>query len=269
MSESETLISTISESEKCRSNLDCHLNIAYGKSPREKLDIYGDDLKKDSPLLVFIHGGYWQMCNKWDSAWFAKTFVDLGFRVISVDYDLCPFVTLETIVKQLKKAFEWISFYVKEHQIKELTLLGHSAGAHLLATSLDKNFINSIDELVNINTFFISGIYDLSELWKLKTANENNILSLDESNCLKLSPHFYSFSHLQNRNLSHLIYVGEYESQKFKEQSKNFSEALKNQLPDRKVQFKIVENCDHFDIVEKLSQSDYEMTRIICCNVKK
>jgi arylformamidase len=40
------------------------LNISYGKSKREKLDIYGDNLDQSAPVFIFIHGGYWQEVDK-------------------------------------------------------------------------------------------------------------------------------------------------------------------------------------------------------------
>lgn len=55
-------------SNRNRKNLDCHLNIAYGDTERTKLDIYGDDLPANAPLFVFIHGGYWQLLDKFYSA---------------------------------------------------------------------------------------------------------------------------------------------------------------------------------------------------------
>lgn len=240
------------------------MNIAYGETFRQKLDIYGDDLTADSPLFVFIHGGYWQMCSKWESAYFVKPLVDKGIRVISVDYDLCPDVTLAEVVAQMKKAFKWISDYVKKHSIKSVSLSGHSAGAHLLATSLTSEFVSSLAVDVKVSNYFISGVYDLSELWGLKAANENNILSLDASNHRELSPQFFDFTYLKSRNFKHFVFAGEFESEKFKEQSNNFAEITLKDIQN--VNFKVIKSCDHFDIVEKLSESDYEITKLIASN---
>ena len=38
------------------------LDLRYGPAPRNRIDFFA--AKKDSPLLVFIHGGYWQMREK-------------------------------------------------------------------------------------------------------------------------------------------------------------------------------------------------------------
>ena len=40
-------------------------NIAYGKGPLQKLDIFGKNNKDDlKPLHIFIHGGYWRALDK-------------------------------------------------------------------------------------------------------------------------------------------------------------------------------------------------------------
>ena len=207
------------------------------------------------------------MCSKWESAWFVKPLVEKGIRVISVDYDLCPDVKLDQIVVQLKKAFKWISEYVKKNSIKSLSMSGHSAGAHLLATSLTKDFMDSIDKDVKIFNYFISGVYDLSELWRLKAANENNILSLDENNHRQLSPQFFDFSHLKNRHMKNFVFAGEFESEKFKEQSKNFVEIALKDLEG--VTYGVTKDRDHFDIAEKLLESEYEITKLIVGNIVK
>lgn len=121
-------------SSKNRENLDCHLNVAYGCTNRQKLDIYGEDLKPDAPLFVFIHGGFWQEVDKWNSSYVVGPFVHQGIRVMVIDYELCPRVTLYQVVQQVQKSFKWISQYVKDHKVENVSFAGHSAGAHLLVS---------------------------------------------------------------------------------------------------------------------------------------
>ena len=111
---------------------DCHLNISYGPTEREKLDIYGDNLPSDSPLFIFIHGGYWQELDKDYSSFFVEPFIKNSIRVIVVEYELCPKVTVEDIVDQIQKCFKWISSYVHQNDVKKVSIAGHSVGAHLL-----------------------------------------------------------------------------------------------------------------------------------------
>lgn len=252
------------ESEKNRFNHECHLNVTYGDSLRQKFDIYGEDLKPDSPLFVFIHGGYWQEMNKWSSAYVVAPLVAKGIRVMVVDYDLCPTVTIEEIVAQAKKCFMWISDYIAKNSIKTVSFAGHSAGAHLVANSLTLSFMNSIAADVKIFAYYISGVYDLNDLRYLKCVNQNNLLSLNDNNVHELSPQFQDFSHLKVRQICHYVLVGEFESEAFKKQSKDFAEGPLKNLPS--VTFKILNKLDHFDIAEKLSEADYEITELIIKN---
>lgn len=36
------------------------LGVLYGSLPAESFDVFGLDLKDDSPIFVYVHGGYWQ-----------------------------------------------------------------------------------------------------------------------------------------------------------------------------------------------------------------
>ncbi|CAO1384432.1 unnamed protein product [Diamesa serratosioi] len=251
------------ESEKNRFNSNCHLNIGYGSSPAEILDIYGADLPDDSPIFVYIHGGYWQMdvINKWSAAYAVRPMLENAKKVMVVEYDNCPKITLQEVVEQLKRAFAWIAEYAKENNVKSIAFAGHSAGAHLVATSLTKEFFELIGSEIKINAYLISGVFELTELRTLKAANENNILSLTETNAKELSPQYQDYSHLTNANIQIQVLVGENESKKFIEQSKNFGDHLKKYSP--KTIYKLMEKLDHFDIVEKLAEKDYELTKTI------
>src|ERR1039458_1667271 len=52
-------------SQQARANLPCRLDIPYGTSPAEKLDIFPAEGKSEA-LLVFIHGGCWRSLDKSD-----------------------------------------------------------------------------------------------------------------------------------------------------------------------------------------------------------
>ena len=41
-----------------REQLRCHLDVAYGPTRAEHLDIFPAK-QPDSPILIFLHGGYW------------------------------------------------------------------------------------------------------------------------------------------------------------------------------------------------------------------
>lgn len=253
-----------SESEKIRFNHECRLNIAYGPTFREKLDIYGDNLEADSPIFVWVHGGYWQMLDKWMSAYVVAPLVEKGIRVIIIGYELCPTVTLEQLVAQTEKAFQWISNYVAKNSINSVSLSGHSAGAQIVAKALTKPFVESFAEDVKMFTYFISGVFDLSELRNLRGEGENHTLGLTDENIIPLSPQFQNFQHLKDRNIKIYVYVGDHESEKFKQQSKDFVEIPLKGLPS--VTLAVINGVDHFNIVEKLSERDFDITKMIVQN---
>src|SRR2546426_3918634 len=47
------------ESAKARAELSCRLDVAYGASPGEALDVFLAPGSAPAPVHVFIHGGYW------------------------------------------------------------------------------------------------------------------------------------------------------------------------------------------------------------------
>ena len=66
-------------SARVRREIAGHLDLAYGDTPRERLDLF---LAADpnAPTLAFIHGGYWQINDlvKESFAFFAEALLPLG-----------------------------------------------------------------------------------------------------------------------------------------------------------------------------------------------
>ena len=49
----------VNESKKARDELECLLDVPFGPTVEETLDIFPAQ-DADAPILVFIHGGYWR-----------------------------------------------------------------------------------------------------------------------------------------------------------------------------------------------------------------
>ncbi|XP_055549494.1 kynurenine formamidase [Wyeomyia smithii] len=246
-----------------RQELKCTLNVEYGCGKHEKNDIYGDDLPQNAPLFVYIHGGYWQMLSKEESAYCAKPLVKSGYRVMIVDYDLCPEVTLDQLVKQIKRAGMFVLKYAATNDVNYISFAGHSAGAHLIAAMMDSDFVETAGSDIRLikDLYLISGVYVLEELRYTKAVNANNLLGLDQSKAINLSPLHLQYTHLAGLNLRLHFYVAENDSAKFKQMTGNMCIHMQNcgigytlaQLP----------GLDHFDIVEKLSEENFIITREI------
>ena len=179
-------------SARARSTMTCYLDREYGPSPGEKLDIF-PARKGDGSVLMFIHGGYWRSLDKRDFSFLAPAWVDAGVSLVLVNYDLCPAVTIEEIVRQMLRASAWLFRHAEEYGMDEerLFVSGHSAGAHLAAmmmATLWPVFDAGLPRDLFKGGLGVSGIYDLRPLVEVDFLKSD--LRLDEAAALKVSPAF-------------------------------------------------------------------------------
>ena len=179
-------------SARARATMTCYLDRDYGPAPGEKLDIF-PARKGDGSVLMFIHGGYWRSLDKRDFAYFAPAWVDAGVSLVVVNYDLCPQVTIEEIVRQMLRASAWLYRHAEEYGMDEerLFVSGHSAGAHLTAmlmAALWPVYEPQLPKDLFKGGLAVSGIYDLRPLAQVGFLNAD--LRLDEAAALKVSPAF-------------------------------------------------------------------------------
>lgn len=247
--------------------INCLLNFSYGESFRQQLDIYGVNLPADAPIIVYVHGGYWQGMNKHTSSYAVKPFVENSAKVFVIDHDLCPDVPLTEVIKQFQKAAERIFSYAAEHKSKSVSFIGHLSGAHLITYLFSSDMITRLGEKLKLvkNIYLISGVYDLSELSKTKSVNRDNLLSINEENVEALSPLKQSFDHLKSYNIVFDAFVGSDESPSLQRQSREFVAHLKQSKLH--ANFHLMEGLDHFNIVEKLSEINYDITQKVINNL--
>ena len=85
----EYLEATAASSAKVRSALNGELDIAYGDSDGQKLDVF-PAAKTNARVHVFIHGGYWRALDKSVYSNVAGPLIEAGTTAVLVNYDLCP-----------------------------------------------------------------------------------------------------------------------------------------------------------------------------------
>ena len=180
------------DSARARSRMACALDVRYGEQPGETLDFFPAG-KGDGRCMMFIHGGYWRSLGKSDFSYLAPAFVDAGVSLAVVNYDLCPKVTMEEIVRQMLRASRWLWRHAEEHGVDRdrLYVSGHSAGGHLTAMlmcALWPSFDPALPRDLWKGGLAISGLYDLRPLLSVDFLQQD--LRLDEAAALRLSPAF-------------------------------------------------------------------------------
>ncbi|KAK9310187.1 hypothetical protein QLX08_000462 [Tetragonisca angustula] len=255
--------------DDARKNLKCELNIPYGTTERTKYDIYGTDLPKNSPIFIFIHGGYWQEGSKDLAAFAAPVFVNKGIKVITIGYDLCPNVKFGDIISQIKVAIEHILKYASGLECRNVWISGHSAGAHLASSILyDTLWLGKMmkNEYLNLlkGIVLIGGVYNLNPL-----LDTNIVTPLKFS---KDEIKSYSFTTLDTKNnipiqgLRVIVTVGECDSPGLIIESRECAQQLITMVDNVHYVF-LRENIDHFDIMEKLTNEEFILTKIILNNI--
>ncbi|XP_037300174.1 kynurenine formamidase-like isoform X1 [Manduca sexta] len=256
------------ESEIATNNIPHKLEIEYGSTPGQKLDILGIDLANDSPILVFIHGGYWQELSREISRYPAQSLHRSRIKTIVVGFDPCPTATIAEIINQIHNAAKFIFEYAEKMGSRGVYFAGHCAGAYLVA----KLFANA-DFLDNTpgshrlqGAFLISGLYDLRELVH---TSYNKVLQLPYEWSVPLSPQFDCFTHLQARKLRLYILAAQKDSSTFKKQSREFYELLQNTCLIQNMYLEIKDNMDHFEIVECFTKDGNYMRNLLLHDIRK
>ncbi len=128
--------------------------------------------------ILFIHGGYWQWCDKSDFAFIAKPILSADYQLLLIEYPLAPTATLTEINQAIKGALDYLhSNERKIDQTKPLILAGHSAGAHLAALNTNHPLIDEV--------WLLSGLYQLAPIAK---SHLNEALQLKQQEIEQLSP---------------------------------------------------------------------------------
>ncbi|GAB0100251.1 Kynurenine formamidase [Sergentomyia squamirostris] len=254
-----------------RETLECVLDIAYDKGPRSKLDVYGMDLPDDAPVFVIFHGGYWQIeeYTKEMGTYGVIPLVRAGCRVIVVDYEMCPTVTLSELVSKIYDCINFTLCHAKIKDAKFINFIGHSAGAHLIMCQcIMARFVNLTHNYLIKDIYLLSGVYDLRDLRFTQAANKNNLLSINETNLVTLSPALYDFEHIPMEGLLSIrftVIAAENDSPSFISMSEDMAEALKK--GNAIVNYMLLPNSDHFEIVEQLNDENGTLMKMMLKNL--
>jgi arylformamidase len=190
------------------------LDLPYGPTQRQALDLFWPGAARDVPLAIFVHGGYWQMLDRKIFSHLATGLLAHGVAVALPSYDLCPSVTLAALVEQIRDA---AAFLARRHG-RAMLATGHSAGGHLAAMLLASDWkARGLPAATLKAALPIAGLFDLPPLTHTSV---NAALGLDEAEARRLSPMF-----LPSPGLPLHAVVGGTEGAEYTRQSRGIAEA--------------------------------------------
>ena len=233
----------IDESRLARHRLRCTLDVPYGPTRDETLDIFPAAVP-GAPVFVFIHGGYWRMLSSKEFSCVALGLHELGITTVVVNYALCPKVTIDEISRQMRAAVAWVLRRIDRHggDPSRVVLGGHSAGGHLTAMCLQTDWAGDyglpVDPLAG--AVMVSGLFDLRPL---RWSNMQPMLQLDDGVIQRNSPLF----HVRRSATPALISWGGDEPDEFRRQSDDFLSAW--QSAGNRARRWPQEGRNHFDAI--------------------
>jgi arylformamidase len=237
---------------------DYALDIAYGDRPEEKLDVYRP-AASNAPVLIFIHGGYWRALDKQPFAFMCEALVDAGALVVSINYTLCPAVTLDEIVRQCRAACAWVRRNVADHggDPGRIHVTGHSAGGHLTAMMAATDWPGFAADLpadLLKSASPLSGLFDLAPI--LQTSINADV-RMDPAAATRNSPQALKPAH----DMPMTVAVGGAESDEFRRQSKEFAEYWGRSLS--RIDYLETPGENHFTIIDGIARAGSPITRAL------
>lgn len=245
------------DSASARKEQPCVLDVPYGGSPNETLDVF-PGAAKGAPVLVFIHGGYWRSLDKADHSFIAPAMTRLGACVVIPNYALCPTVTIPEICLQMVRALEWTWRHVAEYggDPGRITVAGHSAGGHLAAQILACHWPAHAPDLparLVRNALSISGLFDLEPMAHTPFLKES--LRLTPADALRCSPAFMPAP----RSGQLVTVAGGDESAEFLRQNQLIRTAWGRQ---RVPVCEALPGLNHFSVVEALTDPTHRLHQL-------
>lgn len=187
------------DSQTARATQHGRLDVAYGNSDAERLDVFSPSPRPrapeapgpGAPLLVFVHGGWWRSLDKSDHSFIAPALTAAGAVVAVPNYALCPRVSMEEIALQMARSLAWCWRHAEElgADPNRISVAGHSAGGHLAAMLLSAQWQRMGDDLpadLVKAALSISGVFDLDPI--RRTPFLQSDLRLTPGSVRRLSP---------------------------------------------------------------------------------
>ncbi|AHH20971.1 alpha/beta hydrolase family protein [Nocardia nova SH22a] len=229
-------------------------DLVYDPESGQRLDIWGTAPGELRPAFLAIHGGYWRMLSRHDTAFMARPLADAGIATVAIDYGLAPATTLEEIVRQVRTAVAWVHHHGTAHGLDphRITVGGSSAGGHLTASVMVRGWHADFAVPVDVVKAAapLSGLFDLRPL---VDSFANEWLGLTPARAAALSPQL----HADQPGPPALIAVAAADGTGFLHQSRVFHDSWSRHSPST---LRIIPARNHYDLFLDLADRQSILT---------
>ncbi len=244
-----------SESARARTELDGHMDVSFGPTEAETLDIFLPAARSGpAPVHVFFHGGYWRAFQARDFDFVAFPLVAAGAVCVVANYALMPGVTMGELLRQCRAGLAWVRDNIAGHggDPQRIHISGHSAGGHITAMMLADDPIDVARDIRG--AVAISGVFDLEPI---RLCYLNETLALEEDDVVAHSP----LRHLPTARPALEVVYGEHETDEFARQADTYAQAASD--VGLTCTARAIGGVEHMGVVKDMADPESAITRLI------
>ena len=209
------------ETTRVRKTYECRLDVAYGSSGDQKLDVFPAP-NPGAQILVYMHGGAWTRSDKSIESFMGEGFIRAGAAFVAVNFSLCPKVSLDELIRQARQAVAWAyrNAATFNGDPDRFYIAGHSSGGHVggMMVVTDWSKVTGLPRKLIKGALLCSGMYDLVPV---KLSARNDYLKLDDAAVQRNS----SILQVPDTGCPLVIGYGGDEHKEFRRQSRNLAAA--------------------------------------------
>lgn len=234
---------------------------------RRQLDLYAPQGARNAPVLLFLHGGVWQIGSKDEYRNIGEAFAARGIVTAVASYRIAPAARHPAQVEDAAAATVWLQRHAEElgGDPKRVFISGHSAGGHLATLILmDARYLRAVggtpDSLAGV--IALSGIFDLTR--PIDDTTEGGfarfiqpVFGRDRAALQDASP----IRHLRETPVPQLVVVAGNDYQDMVRQSRDFYEAARAKRLS--VTLETVAGRGHFALVHAIGSIEDPTTALI------
>lgn len=257
---------------KSAAQIEFHDNLKYAAHSSAELDLYTPrNLTKPTPVVIFIHGGYWRNQSRSYYRPFTGLYQNFGLALAGrgiataiIDYRIFPLAQPRDQLDDIIAAAAFIKSHAIEYNIdaSQLYLAGHSAGGHLaLLVSW-----NAAPQLVR-GAIALSPILDIAHMRRSKDAKFNDSLTIPffgtGENDKRFSPATYAMATSKQA----LLLFGERDDTYLLDQQNLYKKAFATKGL-KQITFAQIAGADHSEMVLRVHTEQDNITDTMVAFVK-